>query len=693
MTIESPNIAGQFLEPLTSKSRAASLYNALIGLLESIAAPTAILESSLSLLACNKAFENLFELRLDFSGQLSESAHWLSLLDSIQNKPQTGAFFELQLTTAQGPLSFLGSLKPFNICESKAPGLILTLADLSALNIDDPSGSFSNLPLAEGVRQMRQYAQEADAANKAKSEFLTNMSHEIRTPLNGVLGMINLLLDTGLDEQQRRYAETSKSSGEALLGLLNDILDFSKIESGHLDLENITFSLDCVLEDVAEIISHRLMSKRLRLVYFLERGCPVMVEGDLGRVRQILVNLAGNAVKFTPQGSITITVGLESESSDGYLLLFQVADTGIGIPQDKVDRLFSPFSQIDASTTRKYGGTGLGLSICKRLVTLMGGNIGVISTQGEGSTFWFTIRLGKPKKQQVLPQLLKGRVLLVALDDEQIMPRVILNSLGLAVTDAGNLEEALALIDVGFDYIMVDSELGHEVVQGMANSVLAKSSQTTLMLLSPAMKSQDEVNFLKKSGYTHLLIKPLKKSELLSALTGEAAVCECSPATNNSANMELDATHYKLLLVDDNQVNQMVALGLLKKMGYDADVAANGQEAVAALAQIHYDLVLMDCQMPVMDGYEATALIRCGESPALDMSVPIIAMTANAMEGDKEKCLNVGMNDYISKPIIPAQMQKVLKKWLRKNDDPVPAPKKTKLRPAWERFAKTRKNV
>ncbi len=682
--------------PLSSESDSALLYSAMIGLLESFKYPAAIFDHHWRILICNALFTDILGVQ-GGGGEPFESPLLPALIGSVKDRRKDGYLFELPVVTVRGTQPILISLSPFPICACQPPGLVLSFRVVldTPLNPDFLKVLEQHASLAEALRQMQEYARQAESANRAKSDFLTNMSHEIRTPLNGVLGMINLLLSTDLGEQQRRYAEISKNSGESLLGLLNDILDFSKIEAGHLELEEISFSLHDVLEDVAEIVSHRLTKKRLQLVYFLDPGCPEMVCGDIGRVRQILVNLAGNAVKFTAEGSITIQVALESERPCDYLLHFQVADTGIGIPEDQLDKLFSPFTQVDASTTRKFGGTGLGLSICKRLVNLMGGRIGVTSREGRGSTFWFTLRLGKVADgARPVPAPLEGLALLMAPEHALAMPRVTLGGLGLAVREASDMLQARRLITEAEEprAVLVDYDLGLEPVLDLAAFVKEKAGRARLLLLVPSLDFRNEVDLLKKAGYAHILSKPLKKSDLLKTLAETAP--ERGPAADLSAESKLEAGQYKLLLVEDNQVNQMVALGFLKKMGYRADVAANGQEAVAALAQFHYDLVLMDCQMPIMDGYEATALIRSGESPALDLAVPIIAMTAHAMMGDKEKCLSVGMNDYISKPIIPGQLQQILQKWLgRKKEDPTPAPKKSKLKPAWERFSKTRRQL
>ena len=691
MTLDKPAVEPVLSGAAASDQNSAFLGSVLAGLLDSFAHSVAIFDHNWHLLFCSKQFRELLGIH-----EKGENSLLATLLVALKGQPQNGELFELPVKTARGPLSFLVFLRPFALYANQPPGLILSLHDIpEQAKPGDGSGVQveGTTFVGDALKQMREYARQAESASKAKSEFLTNMSHEIRTPLNAVLGTINLLLNTELSEQQRRYAEISKNSGESLLGLLNDILDFSKIESGHLEMEDITFSLEDVLEGVAEIISHRLIKKRVQLIHFLEPGCPEYVLGDIGRVRQILINLVGNAVKFTSEGSITIAVNMEEESTSDCLLRFQIIDTGIGIPQDKLGRLFSPFTQVDASTTRKFGGTGLGLSICKRLVNLMGGNIGVNSREGHGSTFWFTLKLRKAERENNAPIRLEGTALLVAPEYTLDMPRVTLSGLGLNVLYASDMPTAVRMIAEAdaLRVVLVDYDIGLEPVLELASHVKNKSAPSEMALLLPTLDFKDEVALLKDAGYRHILTKPVKKSEFLTVLGERAPDKGFSISMNPLAEGKLEACKFKLLLVEDNQINQMVALDLLKAMGYVADVAANGQEAVAALAHIHYDLVLMDCQMPVMDGYEATALIRSGESSALDITVPIIAMTANSMTGDKEKCFTVGMNDYVSKPITPAQLQQVLQKWLkRKKNPPAQVVQKSRLKPAWERFAKPR---
>ena len=544
-----------------------------------------------------------------------------------------------------------------------------------------------NYQLDNAVDFANKTAIEAEIANKSKGKFLANMSHDIRTPMNGVIGMTHLLMSTNLTDEQLEYANMIRISGNALLSLINDILDFSKIEADQLSLDSQNFNLTMTVEDSVDIISFEAYEKGIDLVCLIDPNIPTDLVGDPGRLRQVLINLLGNAVKFTEKGEVILKINLVFETTETAKIYFEVKDTGIGIPESKIQNLFKPFSQIDNKLSKKYGGTGLGLAISRRIVQLMSGSIKIKSKKNIGSSFYFTIELKKQtQKKKVHEKIdsldISDKKILIA--DSQPAYRTMLSNLleiiGCQYLEASDGQNALSILHDSsknnnpVDLIIIDMHLSK--IDGIKLGKKIKSDpliKNTHMIMMTFVGQRGDVPMLQKIGFAAYLTKPVKQALLHQTLlkvfgtkTEQAKDKEPEPIITKFLINEEKSSGNRILLVEDSEMNRKLACVFLKKMGYKVETATNGEEALTMLSKNIFDLVLMDIQMPVMNGLEATKNIRSEKSVVKNPKIPIIALTANAMTQDREKCLSVGMTDYIAKPFKPEDLKAKIEKILGK---------------------------
>jgi PAS domain S-box-containing protein len=629
----------------------------------------------------------------DLDGRITTWNAGATLLFGYSAEEAIGQSLTLDRTSAeemQRRLSRLKAGETFSY-ETKAvtkSGRELDIEVAAAPLHDENSRVVGKICVAHDVTQRKRAEEElyaareaAEAANKAKSTFLAKMSHEIRTPMNGVLGMTELLLETGLTGAQRRFAETVQRSGKSLLGIINDILDFSKIEAGKLNLEHIDFDLRQTVEDTVELLAERAQSKGLELVCALPVNLVPRVKGDPLRLGQVLTNLVGNAIKFTDRGEVTVSASCLEDTPDSIALRFEVTDTGPGISKEAQGRIFENFTQADGSTTRSHGGTGLGLPISKQLVEMMGGTMHVESVPGVGSTFWFAVRFDKhdaqPPAESVSYNKLEGiRALVVAPNaTTRNILHVQMTNWGMSNRTVETPDQALDMLTqaaargAGYDVVIIDTALEASGALKLAKAIKASpalADARTVMLMP--VGRQGDIREVRHAGVRMCLSKPVRQSALYDCL-----VSVMSRTEESTANVQLPEAppapvrrqqRRRLLLAEDNPVNQEVALGILQIEGYQVTVAKNGAEAVDAFSKSAFDLVLMDCHMPEMDGFEATRKIREIEKRSNLKRIPIVALTANAMQQDREECLNAGMDDHLSKPYSRLQMRETLDRWL-----------------------------
>jgi PAS domain S-box-containing protein len=617
--------------------------------------------------SCNPAFERLFGYT---------QAEVLGMdLDYLISTPETiGEALEHTLAIMKGPVHASGTRRRKD--ESSVE------VEIFGVPVMIKGQKVGALGMYHDISELVRARQEAEEADRAKSEFLANMSHEIRTPMNGVIGMIELTLDSELSAEQNDFLRTALESAEALLSLLNDILDFSKIEARRLDLETIDFNLRTTVEDVAYTLAQRAYDKGLEMACLINHDVPALLRGDPGRLRQVLVNLTGNALKFTHQGEVVIRAELVAEDETHAQIRFSVQDTGIGIPYERQVSVFERFTQADGSTTRKYGGTGLGLAISQQLVALMGGEIGVESVPGEGSTFWFTARLEKQTRLATAPVAepsdLQGLHVL-GIDDNATNRMILLKMLkgfGCRVATAASGAEGLEMLrraahsGDAYRVVLLDMQMPEMDGEETARAIKAdpNTSDAKIVILT-SMGHRGDASRFEQIGCSGYLLKPIKQQQLYGALLAvlgkESTAERPSRIVTRHTLSEHSRQAMRLLLAEDNPINRKLAVTLLQKANYRVDTVENGLQALETLQREHYSLVLMDVQMPEMDGFEATERIRQLEGAG--RRTPIIAMTAHAMKGDRERCLAAGMDDYVSKPLQPDELFAAIERMVAAN--------------------------